>query len=163
VFRPEFAGLVDGVVLALVLVVVVHLLARVVPTVVVRALLAAVLVIAAGVHIAFAVAAGAGAAWTLAEIAGVAVYGTLAALGVRGSYWWLVAGWAAHPVWDVALHDVGPGHAFALDTYTIPCLSFDLLVAVYIALVGPRWPRPDVRTSRRRRWAAIRTGASVQP
>ena len=144
-FRPEFAGLVDGVVLALALVVVVHLLARVVPTVVVRALLASVLVVAAGVYIVFAVAAGAGAAWTVAEIAGVAVYGTLAALGVRGSHWWLVAGWAAHPVWDVALHYVGPGHAFAPDTYTIPCLSFDLLVAVYIVLVGARWSRTAVR------------------
>ena len=64
--------------------------------------------------------------------------------GVRGSTWWLVAGWALYPVWKVALHFFGPGHAFAPETYTITCLSFDLVVAAYVAvayrfgLVGPR-------------------------
>ena len=42
------------------------------------------------------------------------------------------------------MHFFGPGHAFAPETYTITCLSFDLVVAAYVAvayrfgLVGPR-------------------------
>jgi hypothetical protein len=32
------------------------------------------------------------------------------------------------------LHYLGPGHSFTPITYTIPCLSFDLLVAAYIAI-----------------------------
>jgi len=70
------------------------------------------------------------------------VAGAIALLGLRGSPWWLAAGWALHPLWDVVLHYVSPGHSFAPITYTIPCLSFDLLVAAYIAiacgLVGDR-------------------------
>jgi len=43
-----------------------------------------------------------------------------------------------------ALYFFGPGHAFTPETYTITCLSFDLVVAAYVAvayrfgLVGPR-------------------------
>jgi hypothetical protein len=33
------------------------------------------------------------------------------------------------------LHFFGPGHAFAPETYTITCLSFDLVVAAYVAVV----------------------------
>ena len=48
------------------------------------------------------------------------------------------------PRLKVALHFFGPGDAFAPETYTITCLSFDLVVAAYVAvayrfgLVGPR-------------------------
>ena len=78
------------------------------------------------------------------ELVGIAIYSAMGLRGVRGSTWWLVAGWALYPVWDVALHFFGPGHAFAPETYTITCLSFDLVVAAYVAvayrfgLVGPR-------------------------
>ena len=63
----------------------------------------------------------------------VAVFGTLAVLGIRGSRWWLVAGWALHPLWDVVLHYFLPGRAFAPLGYVFACLSFDLLVAAYVA------------------------------
>ena len=53
-------------------------------------------------------------------------------LGLRRSPLWLAAGWALHPVWDIALHFFGPGRAFAPETYTIACLSYDLVVAGYI-------------------------------
>jgi len=143
---PEFGGLVDGAVLALVLLGLTWALSRVLAEVWIRVLLAVVLVVAAVVYVFFA--ADAGGAWIAGELAGVVAYGGLAALGVRGSRWWLVAGWAAHPVWDIALHYVGPGHAFAPDTYTIPCLSFDLLVAVYIAWAGRSWATERARRSR---------------
>ena len=68
------------------------------------------------------------------ELAGVGIYGTMALRGLRGSPWWLAAGWAAHPIWDVALHYFGPGGSFAPEGYTITCLSFDLLVAAYVAV-----------------------------
>jgi hypothetical protein len=99
-----------------------------------RALLAFVLVVAAVLYIVFAAVAGESVGWLTAEAAGVALYGTAAVLGVRGSYWWLVAGWALHPVWDIALHYVGPGAAFAPTSYTVACLGFDLVVAAAIAL-----------------------------
>lgn len=140
---PEFGGLIDGTVLALILIVVTWLLSRVLAEVWIRVLLAVVLVIAAGVYVGFAADAGGG--WITAEVAGVAVYGGMAALGIRGSRWWLVAGWAAHPLWDVLLHYVGPGRSFAPDTYTIPCLSFDLLVALYIAVAGRSWASERMR------------------
>ena len=52
-------------------------------------------------------------------------------------------------MWDLALHYFGPGHALAPDAYAITCLSFDLLVAAYIAiahrygLTGRRRRLPD--------------------
>jgi len=66
----------------------------------------------------------------------------MALLGLRGSPYWLAAGWALHPLWDVGLHYIGPGHSFAPMTYAIACISFDLVVAAYIAiaygLIGAR-------------------------
>jgi hypothetical protein len=49
---------------------------------------------------------------------------------------------------DGVLHYLGPGRPFAPETYTIACLSFDLLVAAYMAiahvfgLVRGRRPAP---------------------
>lgn len=140
---PEFGGLVDGVVLALVFIAVAWALSRVLAEIWIRALLLAVLVVAASVYVVFAADEGGG--WIAGELAGVLLYGGLGALGLRGSRWWLVAGWTAHPVWDMVLHYAGPGRAFAPDTYTIPCLSFDLLVAVWIAVAGRSWPSERAR------------------
>jgi hypothetical protein len=44
---------------------------------------------------------------------GVAIDGGMALRGLRGSAWWIAAGWARHPIWDVALHFFGPGRTFA--------------------------------------------------
>jgi hypothetical protein len=71
--------------------------------------------------------------WTLVEAAGVAGFGLAGWFGIRGSAWWLVAGWGVHPVWDIGLHYVGPGQ-YAPAWYTVPCVSFDLLVAAYVAV-----------------------------
>jgi Family of unknown function (DUF6010) len=92
--------------------------------------------------------------WMLVELAQVIVFGTLALLGLRGSPYWIAAGWALHPFWDVVVHYIGPGHSFTPWTYAIACISFDWLVAIYIVifygtgLVGERTPsedRPRVR------------------
>jgi hypothetical protein len=72
--------------------------------------------------------------WMLVEIAQVIVIGALALLGLRGSPYWLAAGWALHPFWDVVVHYIGPGSAFTPWTYAIACISFDWLVALYIVI-----------------------------
>jgi hypothetical protein len=126
--------LAEGAVGAVVLTVIAFLLSRFAKEVVGRSLLVIFLFVAAGAYFGFAVGAGAGPLWTLIELAHVVVFGTMALLGLRGSPWWLVAGWALHPLWDVVLHYLGPGRSFAPMTYAIACVSFDLVVAAYIVI-----------------------------
>src|SRR4028118_1309772 len=138
-----FVGLLaEGAILAVPLIVIAFLLSRFTRDLVGRSLLVVFLFAAAGAYFGFALLAAPGPIWVLAELVQVIIFGAIALLGLRGSPWWLAAGWALHPLWDVVLHYVGPGHSFAPITYTIPCLSFDLLVAAYIAiaygLVGDR-------------------------
>ena len=95
--------------------------------------LAGVLIFAAFGYIVFVHDAGESAVWMGLEILGLAIYGSMAIRGVYGSPWWLVAGWTLHPVWDGVLHYYGPGGAFAPTWWTVPCISWDLLTAAYIA------------------------------
>jgi hypothetical protein len=97
------------------------------------------LVGAALAYVIFAAVAHAGAAWITLELFGVAIYGSIGFLGLRGSLWWLVAGWALHPVWDMALHYYGPGDAFAPSWYAIGCLGWDPVVAATVAY-RTLWP-----------------------
>jgi hypothetical protein len=98
-----------------------------------RQILVAVLILAALFYVYFAARAHAGAGWLAAELVGVAIYGGMAWRGLRGSPWWIAAGWALHPVWDVALHLFGPGRAFAPASYATACLTWDLVVAAVVA------------------------------
>jgi hypothetical protein len=99
-----------------------------------RVLVVATLFVAAGLYVVFALRAGQGTTWIAIEAVGVAVFGGMGLVGLFGRMWWIVAGWALHPLWDVGLHYLGPGRPFAPETYTIACLSFDLLVAAYVAI-----------------------------
>jgi hypothetical protein len=99
-----------------------------------RELLFGLLVVAALAYVVFALDAPDPAPWLLVEVAGGAVYVALGYRGLRGSLWWLVAGWALHPVWDAALHVAGPGAPFAPAWWAVPCVSFDLVVAGLVAL-----------------------------
>ena len=104
------------------------------------------LLIAAGAYFGFAVAgqpsvgvrgtitSPAGGRWLLIEVLHCLAFGTAALAGWRGSAWWLAAGWALHPVWDVVVHYYGPGRSFTPWTYAIACVSFDLVVALYVAV-----------------------------
>ena len=96
-------------------------------------MLAGVPIFAAVGYIDFAYDAGKSPAWVGLEVLGLVIYGSMAIRGVFGSPWWLVAGWALHPVWDGVLHYYGPGGAFAPTWWTVPCISWDLLAAAYIA------------------------------
>jgi hypothetical protein len=126
--------LLGGAINALALVIVAYLLSRSVGEIYGRALLAIVLVIAGGAYVGFAVAGNASGLWFLAELVQAVALGAFALLGLRGSPYWLAAGWAIHPLWDVVLHYLGAGHTFAPEAWAISCVSFDLLVAAYIAL-----------------------------
>ncbi len=106
-----------------------------------RQVLAVGLILAALPYVHFSVGANQGPLWLAMELAGVALYGAIAVRGLRASLWWLVAGWALHPFWDIALHYAGPGRAFAPDWYTVPCLGWDLVVAAVVAyyILFSRW------------------------
>ena len=90
------------------------------------------------IYLGFA-AIGDGTTWPGIEALGIALYGGMGILGMFRSPRWLVVGWAAHPVWDIALHFFGDGSAFTPEAYSISCVSFDLLVAVYIATRLKKW------------------------
>jgi len=91
------------------------------------------LVVAALAYVIFSVHGHASAGWIGLELLGLAIYGGMAFLGLRRSPWWMVAAWALHPVWDIALHYFGGGAAFAPAPYALGCLTWDPIVAIYIA------------------------------
>jgi hypothetical protein len=131
--------LINGAVFAAVAVIIpAFLLSRFTRDIIGRSVLVIFLFIAAGAYFGFATVGrevvGTGAPWILVELAQVVVFGTLALLGLRGSPYWLAAGWALHPFWDFLLHYLGPGHTFTPWTYAIACISFDWLVAIYIVI-----------------------------
>ena len=98
-----------------------------------REILAAVLIVAAAFYVLFAAVSGAGSGWITTEVIGVVIFGGMGVVGVRGSAWWLAAGWALHPVWDLGLHYFGAGRAFAPEAYVIACMSWDWITAAYVA------------------------------
>lgn len=126
--------LVGGTINAIVLSVIAFLLSRFVGDIYGRSLLVIFLFIAGGAYVGFAVGAGASGLWFVAEVVHVVVLGAIGLLCLRGSPYWIAAGWAAHPLWDFPLHYIGPGHSFAPESWAISCVSFDLVVAVYIVL-----------------------------
>src|SRR5688572_12597655 len=131
----QFSGaLQEGVVLAVLLVAVTHLL-----RLCARSVLFLVLLIAAFAYVRFAVIGQAGPVWVSIEVLGLVVYGAIGWRGLDGSLWWLIAAWALHPVWDMALHYFGSGRSFVDPlAWPIPCLSFDLIVAGYLAYLQAR-------------------------
>jgi hypothetical protein len=132
---PLIVGLlINGVAYAAIFVVVALLVRYFAGATVWRVLVVATLFVAAGLYVVFAVWAGEGTTWIVIEAVGIAVFGGMGLVGLFGRMWWIVAGWALHPLWDVGLHYLGPGRPFAPETYTIACLSFDLLVAAYVAI-----------------------------
>jgi hypothetical protein len=126
--------LVGGAVNATILVVIAFLLSRLVGDVVGRSLLVIFLFIAGGAYVGFTVGAGVSPAWAAAEVLHVVVFGTMGLLGLRDSAYWIAAGWALHPLWDAVLHYFGPGRSFAPASWAISRVSFDLVLAGYIAI-----------------------------
>ncbi|HET9478173.1 MAG TPA: DUF6010 family protein [Pyrinomonadaceae bacterium] len=127
---PLIEGAIGGALLSLIA----FLLSRFVRDIVGRTLLATVLFAAAGAYLGFAFNPTTPRIWLLMELLQVIAFGTLGLYGWRGSPYWLALGWALHPVWDFALHYVGPGNTFAPLPYTLACISFDWVVALYIVI-----------------------------
>jgi hypothetical protein len=98
-----------------------------------RRILFFVLVFAAAMYVVFT-HAQATPLWLMIELIGIVIYGSMGYRGLKGSGWWLVAGWLAHPIWDGVIHLLGSGRAFAPVTYTVPCLTYDLAVAAVLAV-----------------------------
>ena len=120
------------------------LLSRFVKDIAGRTVLATGLFAAAGAYFGFAYTPGTPSIWILIELIQVVAFGTLGLYGWRGSPYWLVLGYALHPVWDFGLHYLGPGRSFAPQTYTILCISFDWVVAAYI-VIAYRWLLPATK------------------
>jgi hypothetical protein len=91
------------------------------------------LIIVALIYLAFIFRAPDPVFWAAVEGLGVILFGLMGITGIRGSGWWLVVGWAIHPAWDIGLHYFGPGNLFVPAWYAIACVTFDLLVAAYVA------------------------------
>jgi hypothetical protein len=131
--------LINGAIFAAVAVIVpAFLLSRFTRDIIGRSVLVIFLFIAAGAYFGFATmgreVVDTQPIWTLVELAQAIVFGTLALLGLRGSPYWIAAGWGLHPFWDVVVHYIGPGQSFTPWTYAIACVSFDWLVAIYIVI-----------------------------
>jgi hypothetical protein len=91
------------------------------------------LIVAAFIYLAFALRSPNIGTWLLIELLGICIYGAMGIAGLRGSIWWLAAGWGLHPFWDLVLHYFGPGASVAPSWYAVACVSFDFIVAGYIA------------------------------
>jgi hypothetical protein len=100
------------------------------------------LVVAALIYVGLALA-GRGREWLAIELAGVALFGGLAWLGLRASRWWLATGWVAHVGWDVGLH-LDRAQAVVGAWYPLLCVGFDLVVAGFVLseVLAPRRSRP---------------------
>ena len=127
--------LIEGAIGGGLFVLIAFLLSLFVDEVVGRSLLVILLFTAAGAYFGFAITSGAGRLWLLIELSHIIVFGTMALWGWKGSPRWLIAGWALHPIWDIGLHYYGPGRPVAPTSYAIACVSFDVVVALYIAIV----------------------------
>lgn len=103
-----------------------------------KTILAIGLIVAAFIYVGFALLWG-NLSWFFIELAGVPIYGVFYWLAVRHSYFWLAIGWFVHPVWDVFLHLKGPGNFVAPEWYAVACISFDVLVSVYILTRLKKW------------------------
>ncbi len=109
--------------------------------------LANALIVAAVIYIGFALVWG-DVRWIGIEIIGVMIYAAFGWAAKRHSVYWLAAGWALHPVWDVGLHLLGHGNTIAPEWYAIACISFDLLVAGYVLGRARDWTKKSSRYSK---------------
>ena len=94
--------LINGAIFATVAVIVpAFLLSRFTRDIIGRSLLVIFLVIAAGAYFGFATLSrevvDTQPIWMLVELAQAIVFGAIALLGLRGSPYWIAAGWALHP------------------------------------------------------------------
>jgi hypothetical protein len=125
----------EGATLAIVVIVIAFLLSGFTRDIIGRGFLIILLFVAAGAYFGFTYLENSGVL-ILVALVQMLVFGTMGLLGLRGSPYWIAAGWALHPFWDLAMHFIGPDFgAGRITYYEIACVSFDWVIAVYIAIV----------------------------
>lgn len=72
--------------------------------------------------------------WITVELLQLIPFAAIALLGFRSSPRWLILGWALHPACDLLIEWYGPQAVSAPLWYPMVCVSFDLVVALYIAI-----------------------------
>ena len=92
------------------------------------------LIIAAGIYVVFAIFASEPGRAIVIELAGLALFGGAALQAKQSTNWLLVLGWTGHAFWGFALHYLGPATGIAPTWYVLACFTFDLVVAIDIAL-----------------------------
>ena len=101
-----------------------------------RLYLSLVLVIIALIYVAFGIYDG-DEKHLREELMGLALYGSLAAMGYKRSIWWLVFGMAGHAIWAWA-HQPQLLEGYTPSWYREYCILVDLLLAGYIATAQPK-------------------------
>lgn len=125
-----------------------------------KKVLAIALVIAAIIYVVFAFIWG-NTTWVLIEVIGIPLYGIFAWAAIRYSVYWLSIGWLLHPIWDVGLHLLGPGNFVAPEWYTIGCITFDILVAMYVLFRATYWKQEIQRYNKALNSDAVKSTAPV--
>jgi hypothetical protein len=75
---------------------------------------------------------------------GVAVFGTLAGMSIIGSPWWVVAGFALHPLYAIYFHYIGAASQFAPAPFVVANAAFDVAMALFVAYAALRGGRKSV-------------------
>ena len=97
-------------------------------------------------YVGFAFRAEEPGAWVGFEMTGVAVFGTLAGMSIIGSPWWVVAGFALHPLYAIYFHYVGAASQFAPAPFVIANAAFDVATALFVAYAALRGARDKAPT-----------------
>ncbi|MBY6243889.1 hypothetical protein [Methylosinus sp. Sm6] len=90
------------------------------------------LVATAALYVGLAFASDNVKAWFGIEMTGFAIFGSFGLLGIVGSPWWLVAGFALHPLWHVQFHYLGTGAVFTPAWFALGLSGFDAAIALYV-------------------------------
>lgn len=95
--------------------------------------------------------------WVGFEMTAVAVFGTLAGMSIIGSPWFVTAGLALHAAWTLYEHYFGAGQAFAPGPAVMATVGFDVVMALYVAVMTlrggkePETAAPDRKLAARSR------------
>jgi hypothetical protein len=77
--------------------------------------------------------------WMIIEATGLLLFLLFVWMAYRYSFWFLCLGWLLHVVWDAGVHpaQVAP---YVPAWYAWLCMGFDVVIAVYVAIVLLRSP-----------------------
>ncbi len=89
-------------------------------------------------YVGFAFRAEEPGAWVGFEMTGVAAFGTLAGMSIIGAPWWVVAGFALHPLYAIYFHYIGAGSQFAPAPFVIANAAFDVATALFVVYAALR-------------------------